>query len=185
MQVQAATRSDIPAIMRVERMEGYARLIGRWDAGQHATEIENPSCRYLVARDGTEVAGFAILQGVGSPNHCVRLRRIAVEHAGCGVGSKLLRSVMQFCFEYLAAHRLELFVFIGNDRAYRTLPQNRICRGRRRSRSAPGPRWDFSIDAPDVHAPTGLDGAALTPPRGGTPRRSAVIPGCRCLVVIA
>jgi hypothetical protein len=43
MQVQAATKSDIPAIMRVERMEGYARLIGRWDAGQHATEIENPS----------------------------------------------------------------------------------------------------------------------------------------------
>jgi len=120
MQVQAATKSDIPAIMRVERMEGYARLVGRWEAEQHAAEIENPSCRYLVARDGTGIAGFAILQGVGSVNHCVRLRRIAVENAGRGAGSKLLRSVLQICFGDLAAHRVELFVFIDNDRAYRT-----------------------------------------------------------------
>ena len=64
MQVQAATKSDIPAIMRMERTEGYARLVGRWEAEEHSTEIENPSCRYLVARDGTDVAALAILQGV-------------------------------------------------------------------------------------------------------------------------
>jgi RimJ/RimL family protein N-acetyltransferase len=120
MQIQAATKSDIPAIMRVERIEGYARLVGRWDAEEHATEIESPSCRYLVARDGTDIAGFAILQGVGSANHCVRLRRIAVGHAGRGVGSGLLRSVLQICFDDLAAHRVELFVFLDNERAYRT-----------------------------------------------------------------
>ena len=120
MQIQAATKSDIPAIMRVERMEGYARLIGRWDAEQHAAEIENPSSRYLLARDGTEIAGFAILQGIGSANQCVRLRRIAVGTPGCGVGSDLLRSVLQICFEDLAAHRVELFVFVENERAYRT-----------------------------------------------------------------
>jgi len=120
MQVQAATKSDIPAIMRVERTDGYARLVGRWDAEEHTTEIENPSCRYLVARDGTDIAGFAILQGVGSANHCVRLRRIAVGHPGRGVGPNLLRSVLQICFEDLSAHRVELFVFIDNDRACRT-----------------------------------------------------------------
>ena len=52
MDVQAATKSDIPAIMRVERTDGYARLVGRWEAEHHASEIENPACRYLVARDG-------------------------------------------------------------------------------------------------------------------------------------
>lgn len=31
MHVQAATKSDIPAIMRVERTEGYTRLVGRSD----------------------------------------------------------------------------------------------------------------------------------------------------------
>jgi hypothetical protein len=29
MEIQAATASDIPAIMLVERMEGYARLVAR------------------------------------------------------------------------------------------------------------------------------------------------------------
>jgi RimJ/RimL family protein N-acetyltransferase len=120
MQVQAATKSDIPAIMRVERTDGYTRLVGRWEAEQHATEIENPSCRYLVARDGTGIAGFAILQGVESANHCVRLRRIAVGNTGRGVGSVLLRSVLQICFEDLAANRVELFAFVDNERAYRT-----------------------------------------------------------------
>lgn len=120
MHVQAATKSDIPAIMRVERIEGYARLIGGWDAERHSIEIEKPSCRYLVARDGTGVAGFAILQGIGRINQSVRLRRIAVENVGRGVGSILLRSVLQTCFEDLAANRVELFVFVDNERAYRT-----------------------------------------------------------------
>ena len=119
MQVEAATTSDIPAIMRVERTEGYARLVGRWEAEEHATEIENPSCRYLVARDETDIAGFAILQRIGSPNQSIRLRRIAVGNAGRGVGSILLRSVLQICFAELAANRVELFVFVENERAYR------------------------------------------------------------------
>jgi len=126
MLVQAATTSDISAIMRVERTDGYARLVGRWDAEEHTTEIEKSSCRYLVARDGTDVAGFAILQGVGSANHCVRLRRIAVENPGRGIGSGLLRSVLQICFEDLAANRVELFVFVDNERAYRTYLKNRF-----------------------------------------------------------
>ena len=89
MEVQVATKSDIPAIMLVERVEGYARLVGRWDAEQHAVEIENPSSRYLLARDGAaDVAGFAILQGVGSANQCLLLKRIAVRNAGRGIGSR-------------------------------------------------------------------------------------------------
>jgi RimJ/RimL family protein N-acetyltransferase len=120
MQVQAATKSDIPAIMRVERVEGYARFIGQWDAEQHAIEIEKPSSRYLVVRDGADIAGFALLQNIGNANQSVRLRRIAVENTGRGVGSILLRSVLQVCFDDLAAHRVELYVFVENERAYRT-----------------------------------------------------------------
>jgi RimJ/RimL family protein N-acetyltransferase len=119
MDLHAATKSDIPAIMLVERTEGYARLVGRWDAVQHATELENPSSRYFLAREGTELAGFAILQDVGSANQCIRLRRIAVQNARRGVGSRLLRSVLNVCFDDLAAHRVELLVFQENERAYR------------------------------------------------------------------
>ena len=99
MEAQVATKSDIPAIMLMERVEGYARLVGRWDAEQHATEIENPSSGCLLAREGADAAGFAILQGVGS---------------------SFLRSVLQICFDDLAAHRVELFVFEDNERACRT-----------------------------------------------------------------
>ena len=120
MQVQAATKSDIPAIMRIERMDGYAHLVGRWETDQHTSEIENPSCRYLVARDGTGIGGFAILQGVGSGNNCIRLRRIAVAKPGGGIGSGLLRAVLAVCFQHLAANRVELFVFVDNHRAHRT-----------------------------------------------------------------
>jgi len=124
MQVQTATQSDIPAIMRVERVEGYARFIGQWDAEQHATEIEKPSSRYLGVRDGTDIAGFALLQNIGSANQSIRLRRIAVENTGRGVGSILLRSVLQTCFDDLAAHRVYLYVFVENERAYRTYLKN-------------------------------------------------------------
>ena len=124
MQVQTAAPSDIPAIMRVERVDGYARFIGRWDAGQHAAELENPSSRYLVVRDGTDIAGFALLQEIGRFSQSVRLRRIAVENADRGVGSILLRSVLQTCFDDLAAHRVYLYLFTENERAYRTYLKN-------------------------------------------------------------
>jgi len=120
MQVQAATKSDIPDIMPIERVDGYAGLVGRWDAGEHAAEMENPSSRYFLARDGTEVVGFTILRGVGSANQCVQIKRIAVRSAGRGIGSRLLRSVLQICFDDLGAHRVELFVYENNERAYRT-----------------------------------------------------------------
>ena len=124
MEIQTATRSDIPAIMRVERMEGYARLVGRWDAERHAIEMENSSSRYLLARDETDIAGFAILQGVGNANQCLRLKRIAVRKAGHGIGSSFLRSVLRVCFDDLTAHRVELFVFEDNERAYRAYVKN-------------------------------------------------------------
>jgi N-acetylglutamate synthase-like GNAT family acetyltransferase len=120
MDVRVATKSDIPAMMLIERVEGYARLVGRWDTEQHTIEIEKSSSRYLLAQDAEDVTGFAILQGVGSSNQCVRLRRIAVRNAGQGIGTGLLRSVMQICFSELAAHRVELLVFADNERAFRT-----------------------------------------------------------------
>lgn len=111
-------------MMHIERGEGYARLVGRWDAEQHSAAIDNPSCRYYLAREGGDVAGFAILQNVGSENQCVRLRRIAVQDAGRGTGSRLLRSLLKICFDDLGAHRVELFVFEDNERARRAYLKN-------------------------------------------------------------
>lgn len=124
MKIERASKADISTIMHIERGEGYARLVGRWESAQHGAAIEDPSCRYYLAREEAGISGFAILQNVGSENRCIRLRRIAVEHAGRGVGPRLLRSILKICFEELNAHRVELFVFEDNVRAHRTYLKN-------------------------------------------------------------
>jgi RimJ/RimL family protein N-acetyltransferase len=83
----------------------------------------HPADIYLV-REGDDVAGFAILQNVGSENQCLRLRRIAVQDAGRGTGSRLLRALLKICFDDLGAHRVELFVFEDNERAHRAYLKN-------------------------------------------------------------
>ena len=119
MDVQVANPEDIPAIMPIERVDGYERLVGRWDAEQHAREMATPSSRYMVARDGSGIIAFAILQRLDSPNRCIRLKRIAVRQVERGIGSTFLRLILNTCFDELAAHRVELFVHMENERARR------------------------------------------------------------------
>src|SRR5215475_13427457 len=110
LEIRAATPSDIPILMQLERLDGYDRLVGRWEADQHAKEIVTPSNRYFVGLDDGEIVAFSILQNVGSPNRCIRIRRIIAESPGHGVGSSFLQSVLRICFGELAAHRVELLV---------------------------------------------------------------------------
>ena len=124
IEIQIASRSDIPAIMLIERTDGYQRFVGRWDAERHAAEIDTPSSRYYLARQKADIAGFAILQYVGSANQGVRLKRIAVQNAGRGTGSRFLQGLLKICFGELDAHRIDLFVFVDNERAYRTYLKN-------------------------------------------------------------
>jgi predicted GNAT family acetyltransferase len=95
--------------MALERLDGYEPLVGRWEADQHAAEIRNPANRYFVAREDNEIVAFAILQGVTSPNRCIRLRRIIARNPERGTGSTFL----------LAAHRVDLHVHLDNERARR------------------------------------------------------------------
>jgi RimJ/RimL family protein N-acetyltransferase len=103
--------------MALERLDGYEPLVGRWEADQHAAEIRNPANRYFVAREDNEIVAFAILQGVTSPNRCIRLRRIIARNPERGTGSTFLRSVLDICFGELAAHRVDLHVHLDNERA--------------------------------------------------------------------
>jgi ribosomal protein S18 acetylase RimI-like enzyme len=119
MEIRPATKSDIPTIMQLERLDGYDRVVGRWEAEQHASEIETASNRYFVGLDGSEIAAFAILQNVGAPNRSIRLRRIIAKNPGRGDGSRFLRLVLQICFDELGAHRVDLFVHMENERARR------------------------------------------------------------------
>ncbi len=115
--ISEANLSDIQAIMRLERVEGYADQVGRWSKEQHKQELAKTEAMYLLLIQDEEIVGFVLLQGVNSPDKCVHLKRIAVASAGRGIGSELLRQTLRYCFEMREAHRVELTVFIDNERA--------------------------------------------------------------------
>ena len=119
MSVEIASPADIPTIMAVERTPGFEDLVGRWSPEQHAVELAKPSVRYFVLRDGDEVAGFAIVQNLGDSDRRVHLKRIAVRDAGRGDGSRLLTGVLDWLFTETDTNRVDLDLFVGNDRAKR------------------------------------------------------------------
>jgi RimJ/RimL family protein N-acetyltransferase len=85
----------------------------------NASEIESASNRYFVGIEGGEIVAFAILQNVGAANRSIRLRRIIAKNPGRGDGSRFLQSILQICFNELAAHRVDLLVHMENERARR------------------------------------------------------------------
>ena len=91
--IDCAAPADIPDLMAIERGEGFAELVGRWSAEQHAAEMAASGSRYLAARDdGGAVEGFALLQGLDDPHRTATLRRIAVIRPGRGLGGVDCRS---------------------------------------------------------------------------------------------
>jgi diamine N-acetyltransferase len=119
MSVDLATLSDIPGIMAVERTPGFEELVGRWSHERHAAEMTKPSVRYFVRRDSGGVVGFAIVQNLGDSDRRVHLKRIAVRSAGQGAGSELLRAVLDWLFAETDTNRVDLDLFVGNERARR------------------------------------------------------------------
>jgi RimJ/RimL family protein N-acetyltransferase len=117
--VGPAGPADIAAIMAIERLPGYDALVGRWQAERHAAEMAKPSVRYFVLREGGALAGFAIVVGLGDPDARAHLQRIAVAAPGEGAGARLLRGVVDQLFAETETNRLDLDVFVGNDRAKR------------------------------------------------------------------
>ncbi len=76
MSFELATESDIPAIMVLERGDGFEGLVGRWTADEHAAELAKPSALYFLMRVNGQVAGFALVQGLGDGHGKAHLRRV-------------------------------------------------------------------------------------------------------------
>ena len=117
--LEIATPDHIPAIMAIERTEGYEGWVGRWSAEEHRAEFDRAESRYLVVRDADRILGFAILQDLGNPSRCTMLRRVAVAEPGRGTGRALVRLVVDHVFDATPTHRLQLRVFVDNERALR------------------------------------------------------------------
>lgn len=116
MALAPLTPADLPEVMRIERLPGFDAYLGRWDADGHAAEMASPDARYFGLRSDTGLAGFVILQKVREPS--VRLRRIAVDGVGRGMGTTILREIMDWVFESSEARALHLDVHVDNARAH-------------------------------------------------------------------
>ena len=115
-----AEPSDVDAIRRIEADPRYDGLVGRWTEARHREEMALPSSAYFVLRDAAgEVAGFALLQGFGDSDRKLHLKRIAVREPGAGLGSVLLEALLDHLFASTEINRIDLDVFLGNDRARR------------------------------------------------------------------
>src|SRR4051812_2986213 len=95
------TPADIAEVMRIERLPGYDAFVGRFEADEHARQMASPDVRYVGIRDGDGLAGFVILQELDLPT--VLLRRIAVSGVEAGVGTRLVRGVMDWVFAETSA----------------------------------------------------------------------------------
>jgi RimJ/RimL family protein N-acetyltransferase len=115
MDLSALTPDDIPEIMRIERLPGYDAVVGRFEAEEHAEQFASPDARYFGLRDGERLTGFVIMQEIHEPT--VLLRRIAVGEPEHGVGTRLVRGVMDWTFETTRAQALKLDVHVDNARA--------------------------------------------------------------------
>ena len=112
--------ADIEEMRRIESAPGYEGLVGRWPAERHRAEMAKGSSRYFLlrGRDGG-IAGFALVQGFGDEDLKLHLKRIAVREPGQGAGSYLLRGVVGLIFSGTQTNRVDLDVFLDNDRARR------------------------------------------------------------------
>jgi len=115
MDLSPLTPADIPEVMRIERTPGYDAVVGRFGADEHAAQMASSEVRYFGVREGEGLAGFVILQELDAPT--VLLRRIAVSTVETGVGTRLVRGVMDWVFETTPAVAMKLDVALGNPRA--------------------------------------------------------------------
>ncbi len=115
-----ANEADIPAIMAIERTPGFEDVVGRWSEEQHADQMAKDSVRYFVGRDGGELTAFAIFQHIGEPDRRVHLKRIVARDAGQGFGTRLLSRALDWLYTETETNRVDLDLFVENERALRT-----------------------------------------------------------------
>jgi hypothetical protein len=77
--------------------------------------MASPDARYFGVREGGGLKAFLILQQFRTTT--VRLRRISVGTPGAGLGTQMLREIMDWVFENTPAEAFWLDVQVENDRA--------------------------------------------------------------------
>lgn len=115
--LREASVADIAWIMGVERMPGYERLVGRWDADTHARSFGDDSYRTFIGEEDGAPVGFVLVRGWNAADHVTLLKRVAIVTPGEGTGTRLVSAVLAEIFSHTVAHRVCIGCFPDNLRA--------------------------------------------------------------------
>ena len=116
--IRTADESDLDFIFRIERLPGYEDLTARWTREEHAGAFSRPDTRYLIGQDSSGVSvGFIILQPFDDVHEGTKIKRIAVESPGLGIGRALLEAGFAWVYGRAQSPRIWLDVFVHNTRA--------------------------------------------------------------------
>lgn len=110
---------DLPFIMATERLDGYDRLVGRWEEQRHRDAFVDGSHAYFIGYDGQTPIGFAMLRFWNAVERTTLVRRVAVVSPGQGQGRRLLAAAVARAFRETDVHRLVIGLFPENVRARR------------------------------------------------------------------
>lgn len=118
LRLRETRAEDLDYVLALERDPENTPFIAHWPRARHQQAITDPTEAHWIVEtlDEGARAGFVIMQDVGAANG-IRLRRIAIQRKGAGVGRETIELVKQAAFGPLQARRLWLDVQPHNDRA--------------------------------------------------------------------
>ena len=111
--------SDLDFVITVETDSQNLPFITPWERTQHEGAVRFPDFRHFIVESGqgTDRAGFVILQGCRNPHGSVELKRVVLQPKGLGLGRECVRLLKRMAFRDLGAHRFWLDVKQLNQRA--------------------------------------------------------------------
>lgn len=117
MRLRDAIPDDLNFLLETERRSAALGFVHADDVCTHERQMSDPDYAYYTIEEGDKLAGYVILRGLTSSGCCLELKRVVIAGPGRGLGSQVLRAIIEKAFGEFRAHRLWLDVFEGNDRA--------------------------------------------------------------------
>ena len=89
--------SDLDFVISVEQDQANRPFITPWARTQHEGAIRFPDFRHFIveAGEGTEAAGFVILQGCRNPHGSVELKRIVLREGHPGQTTRTMEYIVR------------------------------------------------------------------------------------------
>lgn len=119
MIVRRATLAELPFVMATERLDGYEKLVGRWEEDRHRQALAADNYAYFIAEVKDQPVGFAILRGWNAADRVTLIQRIAIAKPGHGIGTSMMKQIVDLAFRDSNVYRLWIGHFTDNVRAGR------------------------------------------------------------------